>query len=249
MEQSKENIVINFIHSIEDSEKFIGKGSDIEDFALMILDKDIDGIKELLEDKVINLKDFSYEYLNLCTSQYLKTEDKEYLNIIEIFLKYGITLYDQNDKLFFALIADNSDSGNTLFDFVYNCYKANDQKMLNYDPKVQKLKLNFDFKKRMLFSALAQNNSFVIDKIRDDINFFSSLRFDDFDFKNKLVTLLINLANRSSFHKANDIFFAIFKHPKMFELLQETPSLKKAFQDREILTTDSMKTLVLYNAL
>lgn len=249
MERSKEDIVIRFIHSIEDSDAFIGKGSDIEDFALMIVDKDLEGMKELLDDKVINLKDFSYEYLNLCSTQYLQTEDEEFLKIIKMFLDYGIVLYDQNDKLFFELVEDSSEAGQKLFDFIYSCYKKNDQKMLNYDPKVQKFKINFDFKKRMLFNALAKNNSFVIDKIKDDINFFSSFRFEDFDFKNKLVTLLINLANNSSYDKANDIFFTIFKHPKMLELLQETPKLKQSFEDRGILTNETMKTLVLYNAL
>lgn len=244
-----EDIVISFVRAIEDEDAFQGKGDDIADFALMIIEKDFEGMKELLDDKIINLKDFSYEYLDLCVDQYKKNEDKDYLKIMTMFIDRGAILYDQNDKLLFNSIENDNEKSNTVFDFLYECYQKNDEKMLKYDPKVQKFKLNFEFKKRLLFNSLAQSNFHVLSKLKSDTTFFSSFRMDDAEFKNKLVTLLINIAHNSSHQKANDIFFAIFRQSKLMTWLEENQALRTAFEDRKILSPEVMKDLVLFHAL
>lgn len=246
--KTTESIVTRFLHSLEDHIDYkTGNLDDVQDFAMMICDLDFEGMTELLSDKIINPKAFDSKYLELCFDLVAKTKNEDYFKVADLLLKNGAIISENGNHLLLKHVTDND--SDEVFDYIFNKYKENDLKLLEYKSVTYKAKLDFTLKKTLLLNAMNSNNFNAFTALRDDKDFFSSFAAESTAFKKSLVEILMKIGNSYSEEDASYYFFSIFRNANLMQLLRDNQELQKIYEAREILTVESLKSLELYHAL
>ena len=242
-----ESEVVSLIHGLEDHSDYLKVNiDDFSDLALFIADKNMEGFKELLDDKIVNPKSFSSSLLNFTIHLAHKYQDKEYLKYFDLLLNYGAILHENADGVIFSVIKWN-ESG-MVFDHLIGAYNKQDEKNLKYSV-ITKMRLDEILVKRLMFSAITETNIQVLEILLK--------RYEDLFIRNlKEDSFVQNLVKASQIgeHKYDSQLLSLLlsqSHTRQKLLIPNSPFisyLKKQSKIKES-NEDFVKRLEIYYAL